>query len=131
MDRRSLLKLFGLAAPAAVLPTLPAVAEPPAGNGANRADKLRGAFAAMFHNPITVDIYYTNGKVSSVPSATEASAKRGVLCVFDSPRTGTIHNVIIRRGKIGLIRVFGREFDTDFVQAGQTIQLRASVGWDM
>lgn len=120
MDRRSLLRLIGLAPAAVALPQLPAVAAPIPAPVRYRWAK---AFAEQFAGKVQADIYYVGGKVSSVPLQVSFSDRGAVRCHFLSPLGGTVQHVIIRRGMIGLVKVSADDFDTPHMVAGTDIIL--------
>lgn len=124
MDRRSLLRLIGLAPAAVALPQLPAVAAPiPAPVRYPAMTNWAKAFAEQFAGRVQADIYYIGGKVSSVPLQVSFSDRGAVRCHFLSPLGGTVQHVIIRRGMIGLVKVSADDFDTPHMVAGTDIIL--------
>lgn len=129
MDRRSLLRLLGLAPAAVVLPQLPAVAAPvPTPVRYPAMTNWAKAFAEQFVGSLQADIYYVGGKVSSVPIQIAISERGSVTGHCVSPRAGTIRHVIFRRGGIGLVKVSADAFDTPHVTEGHNLVITLNVG---
>lgn len=128
MDRRSLLKLFGLGAVATALPAMPAAAKveplPP-------VPLAQRALANCFRDPLYADVYTegTHGERyrHRHPVKVGVVDQGGVNLSFDANFTGTIKTVTIGRGEMELCYLPASDFISPHVVEGNAVQIAISI----
>lgn len=129
MNRRAILKLFGLAAFAPALPAVadPSVEPPIVFPSPPPIERALDALAKQFVDPLFADVYFRGEKGEryrrTMPARAYPVPGGGVVVDFVSDSNMTMVSVEIRRGDNVLVTVFAAAMDTAHLHTGALIRI--------